>query len=44
MLNITKELKAKLLAAQSAEEVTELIKAAGEEITDEEAAAFFKTV
>ena len=29
MLNITNELKAKLLAAKSAEEVTELLKADG---------------
>ena len=42
MINITNELRAKLLAAQSAEEVTELIKAAGEEITAEEAAQLFE--
>ena len=38
MLNITDELKAKLLAAKSAEEVTELLKADGQEITPEDAA------
>ena len=37
MLNITNELKAKLLAAKSAEEVTELLKADGQEITPEDA-------
>ena len=34
----------KALKAASAEEVAEIIRAAGEKITDEEAAAFFKTV
>ena len=38
MLNITNELKAKLLAAQNAEEVAELVKADGREITAEDAA------
>lgn len=42
MLNITDELKAKLLAAQSTGEVTELIKSAGQEITAEEAAVLFE--
>ena len=37
MLNITNELREKLLAAKSAEEVTELVKADGQEITAEEA-------
>lgn len=37
MLNITNELKAKLLSARNAEEVTELVKAEGQEITAEEA-------
>ena len=37
MIIITKELKAKLLAAKSAEEVTELLKADGQEITPEDA-------
>ena len=41
MLNITNELKAKLLAAQSEEEVTELLKANGREITAEEAEHIF---
>lgn len=38
------ELEKKALKAASAEEVAEIIRAAGEKITDEEAAAFFKTV
>jgi len=38
MIIITKELKAKLLAAKSAEEVAELVKADGREITAEDAA------
>ena len=42
MINITTELKIKLLAAKSAEEVTELIKADGQEITTEEAKQFFE--
>ena len=37
MLNITNERKAKLLGAKSAEEVTELIKAGGQEITEDDA-------
>ena len=36
MLNMTSELKAKLLAAKSEEEVTKLLKADGQEITAEE--------
>lgn len=36
MINITKELKAKLLNARSAEEAAELIKADGQEITPED--------
>ena len=36
-MNITNELREKLLAAKSAEEVTELVKADGQEITAEEA-------
>ena len=36
MINITKELKKKLLAAQSAEEAAELVKADGQEITAED--------
>ena len=39
MLHLTNELKAKLLAAKSAEEVTELLKADGQEITAEDAAS-----
>jgi hypothetical protein len=35
MLNITKELKAKLLAAKSEEEAAALVKANGQEITAE---------
>ena len=37
MLNITNELKTKLLTAKSVEEVTALVKAAGQDITAEEA-------
>ena len=44
MINITNELKAKLLAAQSAEEVTELVKADGQEITAEKAAHFWEEI
>ena len=44
MLNITNELKAKLLAAKSAEEVTELVKAAGQEITAEDAAHIWEEI
>ena len=36
MINMTKELKKKLLAAQSAEEVAELVKADGQELTAED--------
>ena len=44
MLNITNELKAKLLAAKSAEEVTELLKADGQEITPEDAARLWEEI
>ena len=44
MLNNTDELKAKLLAAQSAEEVMEIVRAAGDEITAEEAKQFFENL
>ena len=44
MLNITNELKAKLLAAKSAEEVTELVKADGQEITAEDAAHLWEEI
>ena len=44
MLNITNELKAKLLAAQSEEEVTELLKANGREITAEEAEKLWEEI
>ena len=38
------ELKKKAMEAASAEEVMEIVRAAGEEITAEEAASFFKAV
>ena len=41
---MTNELKAKLLAAKSAEEVTELIKADGKEITAEDAAHLWEEI
>ena len=44
MQNMNNEMKAKLLAAQSAEEVTELIKADGQEITAEDAARFLEEI
>lgn len=44
MLNITKELKAKLLAAQSEEELAALVKADGQEITAEEAEKLWKEI
>ena len=44
MLNITKELKAKLLAAQSEEEVTELLRADGREITAEESEKLWEEI
>ena len=44
MLNITNELKAKLLAAQNAEEVAELVKADGREITAEDAAKLWNEI
>ena len=44
MLNITNELKAKLLAAKSAEEVAELLKADGQEITPEDAAKLWEEI
>ena len=44
MLNITNELKAKLLAAQSAEEVTELLKANGREIIAEETETLWEEI
>ena len=43
-MNITDELKAKLLAAKSAEEITELVKAAGQEITAEDGAKLWKEI
>ena len=44
MLNITKELKAKLLAAKSEEEVTELLKADGQETPPEVAARLWEEI
>ena len=44
MINISNELKAKLLAAKSVEEVTELVKADGQEITEEEAAHLWEEI
>ena len=44
MLNITNELKPKLLAAKSAEEVTALLKADGQEITPEDAALLLEEI
>ena len=44
MITITNELKAKLLAAQSEEEVTELLKANGREITAEDAARLWDEI
>ena len=44
MIDITNELKTKLLAAESAEEVTELIKADGQEITAEDAAHLWEEI
>ena len=44
MLNITNELKAKLLAAESAEEVTELLKADGQETPPEVAARLWEEI
>ena len=44
MIDITNELKAKLLAAKSAEEVTELLKADGQEITPEDAAHLWEEI
>ena len=44
MLNITNELKKKLLAAKSAEEAAELVKTAGQEITAEDAEKLWKEI
>ena len=44
MIIITKELKAKFLAAQNAEEVAELVKADGREITAEEAEKLWEEI
>ena len=44
MLNMTNELKAKLLVAKSAEEVTELVKADGQEITAEDAVHLWEEI
>ena len=44
MINITDELKAKLLAAASAEEAVGLVKAAGQEITAEDAARLWDKI
>ena len=44
MLNITNELKAKLLAAKSAEEAAGLLKADGREITAEDAAKLWNEI
>ena len=44
MINITNERKAKLLAAQSEEEVTELLKADGQEIPPEGAARLWEEI
>ena len=43
-MSITKELKEKLLAAKSVEEVTELVKADGQEITAEDAAHLWEEI
>ena len=44
MLNISNELKAKLLAAQGAEEAAALVKADGQEITPEDAAHLWEEI
>lgn len=44
MINITTELKIKLLAAKSAEEVTKLVKDEGQEITSEDAAEIWTEI
>ena len=44
MLNITNELKGKLLAAKSAEEAAALLKAQGQEITAEDAAQLWQEI
>ena len=44
MLSITNELKTKLLAAKSAEEMTELLKADGQEITAEDAVRIWEEI
>ena len=44
MLQMTNELKAKLLTAKSAEEMTALVKAAGQEITEEDAARLWEEI
>ena len=43
-MHMTNELKAKLLAAQSAEEAATLLKADGQEITAEESALLWKEI
>ena len=44
MIRFTDELKARLLAAKSEEEVTELVKADGQEITPEDAARLWEEI
>ena len=44
MIDITNELKTKLLAAKSAEEVAELVKADGQELTQEDAAHLWEEI
>ncbi len=44
MINITKELKSRLLTAQSAEEAAALVKADGQEITAEDAARLWAEI
>ena len=44
MLNVTNELKAKLLAAKSAEEVTAIIKAEGQKLSPEDAAKLWEEI
>ena len=44
MINITKNLKSRLLTAQSAEEAAELVKADGQEITPEDAVRIWEEI
>lgn len=44
MIDITNELKAKLLAAKSAEEAAALVKSNGQEITSEDAAHLWEEI